>query len=47
VLDGMHASRMAKTLKRVFADPEAPDAFGPLPALSASASAPASLSSAS
>jgi pyruvate dehydrogenase E2 component (dihydrolipoamide acetyltransferase) len=32
VLDGMHASRMAKTLKRVFADPEAPDAFGPLPA---------------
>jgi pyruvate dehydrogenase E2 component (dihydrolipoamide acetyltransferase) len=29
VLDGMHAAAMSKTLKRVFADPEA--GFGPLP----------------
>ncbi len=30
VLDGMHASRMSKTLRRLFEDPEA--GFGPLPA---------------
>lgn len=29
VLDGMHASRMARTVRRIFEDPEA--GFGPLP----------------
>lgn len=42
VLDGMHASRMAKTLRRLFEDPEA--GFGPLPARqNASAVAPSNV----
>lgn len=32
VLDGMHAARMSKTLKKIFEDPEGAHAFGPLPA---------------
>ena len=39
VPDGMHASRMSKTLKRIFDDPEA--GFGPLPAVKVDAPAAA------
>ena len=39
VLDGMHAARMSKTLKKIFDDPEA--SFGPLPAAVAKLETPA------